>query len=211
VLTDASRQALEILRDPSHLEWTVIPLLALTVYIYAVEIQRRRWDLVFAGLAFWGMDWLNEIANAVILRATDHSALWTAPGHTLYLILVGLNIEICFMFSIAGIALAKLLPADRTRRILGIPNRWLFAVANSVFCVAVEVLLNRADLLIWEYPFWNWPNVWLIVIFGYLTFNLVAFWVYDMRTVRAQAATTGVIYGVAAAAVGVFGFGLGWL
>ncbi len=30
-----------------------------------------------------------------------------------YVILIGLNIEICFMFAISGIVWAKMLPADR--------------------------------------------------------------------------------------------------
>ena len=211
MLTAASQEALANLRDPSTLQWSVIPLLALTIYIYAVEIDRRDWDKVFAGFAFWGMDWLNEIANGVILHATQRSALWTAPADSAYLLLVGLNVEICFMFSIAGVALSKLLPADRERKILGLPNRFVFALANSVFCVLVEILLNRADLLIWEYSFWNTPHIWLIVVFGYLHFNVVAFWVHDMRTVKAKAQTCGVIWGLAAAGVLVFGVGLGWL
>jgi hypothetical protein len=45
-----------ILRDASAYQWYVIPLFALVVYVYAVEIERRNWNLLFAGLAFWGMD-----------------------------------------------------------------------------------------------------------------------------------------------------------
>ena len=211
MLTDASREALAHLHDPADLKWYVIPLLAIAYYIYANEIERGRWSVVFAGLAFWGMDWLNEIANAVILQLTHRSALWTAPGDSAFLIMVGLNIEICFMFSIAGVALTKLLPADRSLRILGIPNRWFLAVTNSCFCVFVEVLLNRADLLIWEYSFWSFPNLGLIVVFGYLHFHLVAFWVHDMATRRAQVTALAVIYGAVAGSVLVFGVGLGWL
>jgi hypothetical protein len=209
--TEASREALAHLRDPATLQWYVIPLVALTIYVYAVEIERRNWNLVFAGLAFWGMDWLNEIANGLILHFTDRAALWTAPGKSAYLILVGLNIEICFMFSIAGLTLAKFLPKDPKLKILGVPNRVLFALANSIFCVAVEVLLNRADLLIWEYSWWGFPQVGLIVVFGYLHFNLVAFWVHDMKCRKCQLATVGGIWGVAAAGLAIFGGGLGWI
>jgi hypothetical protein len=211
MLTSASVEALENLRNPDLFQWYVIPLLAAAYLIYASEMAKRNWSIVCAGLAFWGMDWLNEIANSVILHATERSALWTAPGDTAYLILVGLNIEICFMFLIAGIALAKLLPKDRTLKIMGLPNRWFIAIANSIFCVFVEVLLNRADALIWEYPFWNFPNVWLIIIFGYLTFHLVAFWVHDMEEIRPKLQALGAIYGLVLTGIIVFGFGLGWL
>ncbi len=210
-MTEASLQALSHLRDPADLQWYVIPLLALAIYVYAVEVERRNWNLVFAGLAFWGMDWLNEIANGLILQGTGHSALWTAPGKSAYLIFVGLNIEICFMFAIAGITLAKMLPEDPKLKILGLPNRLFFALVNSVFCVGVEILLNRADMLIWEYSFWSVPHVWLIVVFGYLHFNLVAFWVHDMKELRSKVITVGVIWGIAAASVLLFGVGLGWL
>lgn len=210
-MTPASVQALENLRDPSQLMWYVVPLMAFVIYVYSVEIGRRNWNLVFAGLAFWGMDWLNEIVNSLILHASGHSALWTTPGQSAYIIFVGLNIEICFMFSIAGIALAKMLPKDKSVRVFGIPNRLFFALTNSIFCVFVEVLLNRADMLIWEYGFWNFPHVWLIIIFGYLHFNIVAFWVHDMPQVRSKVMAVSVIYGLVVGSILVFGLGLGWL
>ena len=94
-MTPASLEALANLRDPSTLQWYVVALIAVFIYVYAVEIERRNWNLVFAGLAFWGMDWLNEIINGLILQYSGRSALWTAPGDTAYLIFVGLNFEIC--------------------------------------------------------------------------------------------------------------------
>ena len=66
-LTDFTKQALSILRDPSTLQWYVIPLLALTFYVYANEVEKKNWSLILAGLAFWGMDWINEIINSLIL------------------------------------------------------------------------------------------------------------------------------------------------
>lgn len=47
-MTQAAAEALKIPRDGSQFQWYVIPLFALIVYIYAVEIERRRWSLVFA-------------------------------------------------------------------------------------------------------------------------------------------------------------------
>jgi hypothetical protein len=210
-MTPASLEALSHLRDPADLQWYVVALLAIAIYIYAVEVERRNWNLVFCGLAFWGMDWLNEIANGLFLKGTGHSALWTAPGDSAYLIFVGLNIEICFMFAIAGIGLAKMLPADKKMKILGMNNRLFFGLVNSIFCVGVEIFLNKADMLIWEYSFWSVPHVWLIVPFGYLHFNLVAFWVHDMETVRSKVIAVGVIFGIAAMSILIFGVGLGWL
>lgn len=209
--TDAAAQALSILRDGGQFSWYVIPLFAFVVYVYAVEVERRNWNLVFAGLAFWGMDWFNEIWNSLVLHFTGYAPVWGAPGHTAFLILVGLNIEICFMFAVAGVTFGKMLPPDAKTRILGVPNRILIAVAGSAFCVVVEVWLNSIGALTWDYAWWNARAPWLIFLFGYLYFFLVSFWVHDMKSVRAKVVTVGVIYGVDAAALLVFGVVLGWI
>jgi len=210
-VTEASEQALRILRDESLFQWYLIPLFALVVYVYAVEVERRNWSVVFAGLAFYGMDLFNEIWNGLVLHFTDRSAVWTTPGDTAYLIFVGLTIEISFMFAVAGVTFTKMLPKDKTLRIVGIPNRWLFAAVNAAFCVFVEVLLNRADVLVWEYPWWNFPNVGLIFLLGYLPFMAVSFWVYDMEKIRSKIAAVLAIYAVDLPAIIIFAGLLGWI
>jgi hypothetical protein len=209
--TEAALRALEILRDGSLFRWYVIPLFALVVYVYAVEVERRNWNLVFAGLAFWGMDWFNEIWNSLVFHFTNHSPVWGAPGQTAYLILIGLNIEISFMFAIAGIAFGKMLPPDKRLRILGIPNRLLIAVAGAAFCVFVEVLLNTISALSWDYSWWSASAPWLIFLFGYLHFFLVSFWVHDTESLRNKIVTVGIIYAVDIAAILVFGVILKWI
>ena len=209
--TESALQAARILRDGSLFQWYVIPLFALVVYVYAVEIERRNWNLIFAGLAFWGMDWFNEIWNSLVFHFNGHAPVWGAPGGTAYLILIGLNIEICFMFAIAGIAFGKMLPPDKNLKILGIPNRLAFAVGGSIFCVFVEVLLNAAGALTWDYAWWRAGAPWLIFLIGYLPFFLVSFWVYDMETVRQKATTVGAILGLDLAALVLFGAVLGWI
>ena len=195
-MTESASQAINILRDGSQFQWYVIPLFALVVYVYAVEFERKNWNLMFAGLAFWGMDWFNEIWNGLVLHFTDKAPVWGAPGQTAYLILIGLNIEICFMFAIAGITFAKMLPADKNMKILGIPNRLAVAIFGSAFCVFVEGLLNIAGALTWDYSWWNTQVPWLIFLIGYLPFFLVSFWVFDMETVRKKAITVGTIFAV---------------
>ncbi len=209
--TESALQALAILRDPSQFRWYVIPLFALVVYVYAVEIERQNWDLVFAGLAYWGMDWFNEIWNGLVFHFTNYAPVWGAPGGSAYLILIGLNIEIMFMFSIAGVTFAKMLPADKTIKILGIPNRLIFAVLGSAFCVFVEVLLNGANALTWEYPWWSASAPWLIFLIGYLPFFLVSFWVFDMPTVQQKIKTVGVIFGLNIAGLALFMGVLDWI
>jgi len=195
-MTESASQALAILRDGSQFQWYVVVLLAFAFYVYTVEVEKRNWSLVLAGLAFWGMDWFNEIWNGLVMHFTGYAPVWGAPGKTAYLILVGLNIEIMFMFAVSGIIWTKMLLPDRKAKIIGLPNRWVVALAGSAFCVFVEYLLNGVGALTWDYPWWNRSAPWLIFLFGYLTFFVVAFWVFDMKTLKAKLITVGTIWAV---------------
>ena len=212
-MQDAAPSALaaqRILRDPSQFQWYVIPLFALVVYVYACEVQRKAWGVVFAGMALFAMDLFNEIWNGLVFHFTRFAPVWGAPGKTAYLLLIGLNLEIAFMFSIAGISFTKMLPEDRAVRVLGLPNRWVHAGAMSAFCVGVEILLNRAGALTWEYPWWSARFPLLIFLVGYLPFFVVAFWVHDLPTPERQGRAAGTLLGVVAALGASFGL-LGWI
>lgn len=209
--TPSAVQALKILRDGSLFQWYVIPLFALVVYVYAVEVERRNWNLIFAGLAFWGMDWFNEIWNALVFHLTNYAPVWGAPNKTAFLILIGLNIEICFMFAIAGVTFAKMLPADKHLKILGLPNRFAFAIGGSAFCVFVECLLNAVGVLTWDYPWWNVGAPWLIFLLGYFTFFIVSFWVFDLEKIKSKLYAIGTIYAVDIVAILLFGVVLRWI
>ncbi|MEJ2549395.1 MAG: hypothetical protein P8Z42_16835 [Anaerolineales bacterium] len=210
-MTESASEALSILRDGSLFQWYVIPLFALVVYVYAVEVERRNWSLIFAGLAFWGMDWFNEIWNGLVFHFTQKAPVWGAPGQTAYLILIGLNIEICFMFAIAGITFSKMLPPDKRMKVLGIPNRIAMAIFGSAFCVFVELLLHSTGALTWDYSWWNASAPWLIFLIGYLPFFLVSFWVFDMERLRKQAITVGTIFAVDIAGLILFMGILNWI
>ena len=209
--TDFAQQALEILRDGSQFQWYVIPLLAIVFYIYTHEIQHRNWNVVFAGLAFWGADWINEIINSIFFHINGKAPFWGAPGATAYLILIGLNIEIMFQFAIAGIVWSKMLLPDKKTKILGLPNRWFIAIAGSVFCVFVELLLNAINALTWDWSWWDANTPWLIFIFGYLWFFVVAFWVHDLDTIKKKLTAVGTLWGITLGLVLIFGVGLHWI
>lgn len=211
MITESAESALAILRDGSQFQWYVIPLFTFVVYVYANEIERKNWDLVMAGLAFWGMDWFNEIWNSLVFHFDGTAPVWSAPGDTAYLILIGLNIEIMFMFAIAGVAFSKMLPDDKKMKFLGLPNRLAFAVFGSTFCVIIEVLLNQIGALVWEFSWWDTNTPWLIFLIGYLPFFLVSFWVFDMDRMEQKLKAVGGIYGFNLLLVLVFGAGLGWL
>ena len=215
-ITEASEQALNGLRDFTLIKWYVIPLLAIVLYIYFTEVKKARetgdWNAIYAGLTLFGMDFINETWNGWIFAATQYSAFWTTPGDTGYRVMVGWNIEIIFMFLIAGIVFYNSLPDDRTQKILGVPNRWLLAAFFAAFCVFVECILNIGGQLVWEYPWWNLSitGIWLIYLIGYFYFFAAVVLVIGMKDDKKKKLTIGIIYAIAIV-MNVIGFGiLGW-
>jgi hypothetical protein len=210
--SDFTVRALDQLRDPSTFQWSTITLFAICVYIYSVEIEARRWPVVFAGVGFLLMDIFNETVNALVLHFTDRAAIWTTTGDTSYQLLVGLNIEIVLMFSIAGIAFVKMLPKDRGARILGMPNRFANVLGFSLFSVFVEVLLHELGVFHWPHWWWGWPAVPLIVILGYMPFYGMAAWLYDMGDNRKrQLKAIGTVAAIDGSALLLFGPILQWI
>lgn len=216
-MTEATKQALVGLRDLSMIKWYVIPLLAIVFYIYVKEIKDAKksgnWNAVFAGLTVFGLDFFNETWNGWVMVLSGRSAFWTAPGDTALRTMVGWNIEIMFMFLISGIIWYHSCEENPRTRILGIPNRWFWAIGYSVFCVFVETLLNKGGALIWEYPFWNnsfW-GVWLIFFIGYLHFYLGAIFVVSRKSIKTKILILGIIYSVPVI-MNIIGLGfLGWV
>ncbi|TFG18307.1 MAG: hypothetical protein EU531_00615 [Promethearchaeota archaeon] len=189
--------------------WYIIPILAIVLYIYAVEIKKAResgnWSTIFAGLTVLGLDLINEIWNALVFAFSGYSAFWTTPGASAYIILIGWNIEIAFMFSIAGIVFAKLLPEDKEQKIFGLSNRWAMAAGFAIFCVIVEILLNWGNYLIWEYVWWHWYNPVLIFLIGYFHFFVGAFYVYDLPERKDKIKFVAIIYGISVILLCIFG------
>jgi hypothetical protein len=210
-MSDFALQALARLRDGSNFQWYVIPLLAFVFYVYTVEAEKRNWNLILAGLAFWGADWLNEIINSLVLRFTHYAPIWAEPGPSAFLILVGLKIETMFMFAVAGIIWTKMLHPDKDFKYLGIPNRWAVAIGGSVFSVIIEYFLNSANALTWDYAWWNRSMPLFIFLFGYLWFFVLAFWVFDMKAFKQKLQAVGTLWAVDVIALIVFAGFLKWI
>jgi hypothetical protein len=101
----------------------VIPLLLVVISVYQVQISKKNWSVVLGGLALWECDWFNEIWNGLVFYFTQFAPVWDAPwGDTAYLILIGLNIEIRFMFASMGVAATLALPEGWKIKILGVPK-----------------------------------------------------------------------------------------
>jgi len=173
----ATTQALAILRSGENFQWYVIPLLAAVMYIYLNEISNKNWKGVAAGLALYMTHWFFEILNALIQHFSGH-ALWTVPTGTAFLLLVGVGVELSLMFSVAGLILSKLLPADPKVKLLGINNRLVFAVANAAFFAIFEIFLAKTPAFVWVYSWWGAIPVFITV---YIPFFLAAFYCYDWK------------------------------
>jgi len=174
-LADMAKAAV---RSTDNFNWTFIGLLAFVVYVYATEYQRKNYSDIAAGLALYMVHWFYEIMNAIICAATGY-ALWTVSSQsTSFILLIGVSWELSMMFSVAGIATHKLLPADPGKRILGINNRVLFAVANAALFSLVEIFLASTPAFIWVYPWWGALPVFITT---YIPFFLAAFLIGDAK------------------------------
>jgi hypothetical protein len=203
---EVTQQALSILRSGDFFQWYVITLLALVIYVYTNEISKKNWKGIAAGLALYAVHWFYEIINALIQHFSGH-ALWTVPAGTAFLLLIGVGVELSFMFAIAGLVLSKLLPADPKLKILGIPNRLLFAVGNAALFSIIEIFLVKTPAFAWVYPWWGAFPVFITV---YIPFFLAAFYCYDW-TPKKQVAFIGTLFAIDAVALILFAGLLKWI
>lgn len=203
---EATKLALSILRTGDNFQWYVITFLALVVYVYFNEISKGNWKGIAAGLALYSVHWFYEILNALIQHFSGH-ALWTVPTGTALLLLVGVGIELSFMFSIAGLVMSKLLPADPKLKLLGINNRLFFAIGNAAFFSLVEILLAKTPAFVWVYPWWGAFPVFVTV---YIPFFLAAFYCYDWKP-KMQITFIGTVAAVDALMMVIFAGILQWI
>lgn len=215
-MTQATIQALNGIRDLSMLKWYVIPLLAIVMYIYTKEIKDAKktgnWNAIFSGLAVFGTDFFNESWNGWVMVLSGRSAFWTTPGDTALRTLVGWNIEIMFMFSIAGIIFYHTLSENKDAKIFGLPDKWFWAVVFSIFCVFVECVLNKGGHLVWEYSFWyrSFAGVWMVFVIGYFIFFAASIWVITRETIKSKIKVIAFIYSIPVI-MNIIGFGImGW-
>ena len=203
---ELTTQALAILRNPSTFQWHFIPLLAFVVYVYFAEAQKKNWRGIAAGLALYSVHWFYEILNALIQHFSGH-ALWTVPGGTSFLLLVGVGWELSMMFAVAGLIFSMILPQDPKMKILGVNNRVFFTVANAAFFSVFEIFLASTPAFHWVYPWWGALPVFVTV---YIPFFLAANFAYDWPA-RRQKLFIGGLFALDAVMFAVFALALKWI
>ena len=200
------------LRDSSRFGWHVIALLGAVSFAYALEIEKKNWAGILAALAFFLMDVFNEIWNGLIFTATGgYSAYWMCNFPSGYQTLIGWNIEIIYNFLFWGLIITKGIPADKDKKFFGIiNNRVALAFIWSLLGVAVEIILNSFDALIWNYWWWSARFPLFLLILAYFPFSLITYYVYDLPSTRHQVKFVGTMGGILTVCLVVF-LSLGWL
>ncbi|MBN2157050.1 MAG: hypothetical protein JW776_13485 [Candidatus Lokiarchaeota archaeon] len=231
--------AFNLVWDFSNFQWYMVPFLLVVIYMISKEVQKENWSAILAAIAFWLMDWVNELWNAVIYHFKG-APFWSTPGvpiapgvyapNSSLVILVGLNIEITFMFLMMGFVSTKMFKGtiqeelrisdsaeQKLYRRKRITNRILIILSMAALCVIVEIILNLIGILVWE---WNGagsqPNLWsisnpiLIYIIGYLPFWGMSALIYDMKKRWLQVVIVGTMSIIVIIAFVTMAF-LGWL
>ena len=126
---------MEVLRDPREtMHWYAVPLLLITMYIVTRELHDKHYKVVLGGFALWGVDIFNEIWNSMICYISGFAPVWGTPvgiGDSAWLLMIGYNIEISFMFLIMGVTVCLMLPEDPKQKIMGLNNRIFYCRTQS--------------------------------------------------------------------------------
>lgn len=207
-----SLKNLSNLRDTSHFNWNTIALIGAVSFAYAIEIEKKNWSGILAGLSFFLVDLFHEIWNGLIFTATDyHSAYWMCGFQSSFQTLIGWNIEIMICFLFFGLCVTKGLPEDKDAMIFGkINNRIVFVLAWAMLGVIVEIILNSYNALIWNYWWWSARFPFLIITTAYIPFTAMAIWVYDLPTVKSQIKVVATMGAILLISLVVF-IAIGWI
>ena len=171
---EATDKALSILRSGENFQWYVIFLLVLVLFIYFTEVGKENWKGIAAGMMVYMIHWFVEILNALVQFYLGH-ALWTVPTGTAYLILVGVGIELSLMFSIAGLAMSRILPEDPDEKMGPLPAKLMIGLGNAALASLIEIFLVMTPVFVWVWPWWNALTVF---IFVYIPFFVGAAYCY---------------------------------
>ena len=194
---DGSQEAMNLVdqikvRSTENFNWTFIFILAVVFYVYWSELHKKNYEVVFAGLALYGVHWLYEIANAIIGHVTGYP-LWSVSNEsTTFILLVGVCWELSMMFMLAGIISFKMLPSDRSKRYFtkngkkGISCKLVGAIEMALLFALVESFLAATSnhSFIWVYKWWG---VLPVFITTYIPFFLASNYVPDMKPEKRKA------------------------
>ena len=173
-----------VVRSTENFNWTFIFILAVVFYVYWSEIQKKNWDVIYAGLALYAVHWLYEIANAIICHFAGYP-LWTVSNvSTTFILLIGVSWELSMMFSLAGIISYKMLPEDKNSKMFGLPCKLGGALSMALLFALFESFLagTSNNSFIWVYKWWG---VIPVFITTYIPFFLASNYIPFMKNRKA--------------------------
>ena len=178
-----------IVRSTENFNWTFIFILSVVFYIYWDNIQKKKFDIIAAGLATYGVHWLYEIGNAVIAHIWKYP-LWSVSNEsTTFIILIGVCWELSMMFSLSGMICYKMLPEDKNTRYFksenfkGIDCKFAGAISMALLFALVESFLAGTSnhSFIWVYKWWG---VLPVFITTYIPFFLACNYINELPSAR---------------------------
>ena len=188
---DGSQEAMNLVdqikvRSTENFNWTFIFILAVVFYVYWSELHKKNYEVVFAGLALYGVHWLYEIVNAIIGHVAGYPLWSVSNASTTFILLIGVCWELSMMFSLAGIISFKMLPQDRSKRCFakdgrgGISCKLLGALEMALLFALFESFLAGTSnhSFIWVYKWWG---VLPVFVTTYIPFFLASNYVPDME------------------------------
>lgn len=209
MFTENTLNSMAIMRDTSQLSWSIVPMIAIVLFVFFNEADKGNWKRILAAIAFLMADLFNELINSLICHWTEYAPVWGINQETNFQIFIGWNFEIVCGFLLLGIASTMAMPKDKHLKILGVNNRIWFIVINSALSVAFEIMLNKAGLIHWEWSWWNAQNPWLIFLIGYVPFFTAAYLVYDASISKGLKILAG--YGVVNLGLMIGLYQVGWM
>ncbi len=197
--SDLSKSLVESIqvRSTDNFNWTFIFILAVVFYVYWSEIHKKNYEVIYAGLALYGVHWLYEIVNAIIGHVFRYP-LWSVSNQsTTFILLIGVCWELSMMFSLAGIISFKMLPQDRSRRYFskdgkgGISCKLVGAIEMALLFALFESFLAATSnhSFIWVYKWWG---VLPVFITTYIPFFLASNYVPDMAPAKRKRFLSGI-------------------
>ncbi|MFA6755361.1 MAG: hypothetical protein WCR97_02475 [Bacilli bacterium] len=145
-----------IVRSPEYFNWSTIFFLAVVVLVYTILLKNKDYKSIIAGITLYSIHWFYEIMNAVIAKVSG-APLWAVTNDsTSFILLIGVSVELSFMFSLAGIVAWKSYEALLPKvKILGIPTKWIIVIVMSILFSCIEIFLAWTGKFLWYYTWWG--------------------------------------------------------
>ena len=78
-MTETSQLIIEVLETTTINHYLTVVLIPVVLGVYAFLVYMERYDIALGGLGFFLADVFNELANTILMFASDYAPLWGTP------------------------------------------------------------------------------------------------------------------------------------